>query len=144
MKIDRTGPIRSSTPAKRSGKAGKTDTSGFSKHLDGATEAQPGVSSVAPAQSIDTVLAIQGVEDATSGGGKAKARKWGENLLDELDQLRIGILGGVIPRSELERIANMVEIQRAHTDDPVLAMVLDEIELRAKVEIAKYTRDLAV
>lgn len=140
MKIDRPGPIRSSAPAKRSGKSDKT-SGHFSKHIEGAGGAQAGVSGVARVQSLDAVLTIQEVEDSTSGGGKEKAQKWANDLLDQLDQLRIGIIGGVIPESELTRIANMVELQRAHTDDPGLSSVLDEIELRAKVELAKYDRD---
>jgi hypothetical protein len=140
MKIDRSGPIRSSAPAKRSGKSDKT-SGDFSKHIEGAAGTQAGVSSVAPVQSLDAVLMIQELEDSTSGGGKAKAQKWGHDLLDQLDQLRIGIIGGVIAESELTRIANMVEVQRARTDDPALSLILDEIELRAKVELAKYDRD---
>lgn len=140
MKIDRSGPIKSSAPAKRSGKSDKT-SGDFSKHIEGAADTQPGVSGVAPVQSLDAVLLIQELEDSTGGGGRAKAQKWAHDLLDQLDQLRIGIIGGVIPESELTRIANMVEIQRAHTDDPDLSPILDEIELRAKVELAKYDRD---
>lgn len=139
MKIDRSGPIRSSAPAKRSGKSDKA-SGDFSKHIEGAAGTQAGVSGVLPAQSLDAVLTIQELGDSTSGGGKAKAQKWANDLLDQLDELRIGIIGGVIPESELSRIANMVEIQRAHTDDPELSPILDEIELRAKVELAKYQR----
>jgi hypothetical protein len=59
-----------------------------------------------------------------------------------LEQLRIGIISGVIPRHELERIATTVERQRTRTSDPALEAILDEIELRAKVELAKLDRAL--
>jgi len=46
-----------------------------------------------------------------------------------------------VPRADLERIAASVEQKRAQTDDPVLESILDEIELRAKVELAKLERE---
>jgi hypothetical protein len=55
--------------------------------------------------------------------------------------LRLGLVTGAISRSELDRIAEMVARQREQVDDPLLTAVLDEIELRARVEIAKFRRD---
>jgi len=140
MKIDRTGPVRPAAPAKRSEKAGKAQGSSFSQHLKPGPEAVAGAVAPSPVSTVDALLSIQEVGDATTGQSKSRARKWGNDVLDQLEQLRIGIVGGVIPRHELERIAAMVEGQRKRTDDPALEMILDEIELRAKVELAKLDR----
>ena len=64
----------------------------------------------------------------------------GEDLLDELDQIRIGLLTGSLPRATLERLAARVEAKRHRVDDPSLIQILDEIELRAAVELAKLGR----
>lgn len=141
MKIDRTGPVRSTAPAKRSDKAGKTQGGSFSQHLKSGPDAVAGATPANPVSSVDALLTIQEVADSATGQSKSRARKWGNDVLDQLEQLRIGIVGGVIPRHELERIAATVDRQRARTDDPALEAILDEIELRAKVELAKLDRE---
>jgi hypothetical protein len=47
-------------------------------------------------------------------------------------------LAGALSRRSLERLTALVATERAHAVDPRLASVLDEIELRAKVELAKH------
>lgn len=54
-----------------------------------------------------------------------------------LDQVRDGLLAGGIPRVTLNRLANAVTKRRENFTDPKLQTVLDEIELRAHVELAK-------
>ncbi len=54
-----------------------------------------------------------------------------------LDELRDGLLGGAVPRVTLSRIAQAVGQRQDHFADPKLQGVLDEIELRACVELAK-------
>lgn len=137
MKVDRTGPIRSS-PVRRGEKSGKTKTGAFAKHVESTPEPASGVSGGGPVASVDALLAIQEVEDSTSGRSRARARQWGEETLDRLERLRIGILSGGIPVDELQRIAQLTGAQRVRTDDPKLAELLAEIELRARVELAKY------
>lgn len=140
MKIDGTGPVRPTAPARRGNKAGKTQSSNFSDHMQPAAETPGGPGSVAPVRSVDALLAIQEVDDATSGESGSRAQQWGTDLLDQLDRLRLGIVSGAVPVSELERIAAMVRQQRVQTDDPRLSAILDEIELRARVELAKFER----
>jgi hypothetical protein len=54
-----------------------------------------------------------------------------------LDQVRDGLLGGGIPRSTLNRLAVAVGRRHETFADPRLQNVLDEIDLRARVELAK-------
>jgi hypothetical protein len=58
-------------------------------------------------------------------------------MLDELEQIRLGLLLGAIPRAKLEQLAQLVRARREQVDDPRLMAILDEIELRAAVELAK-------
>lgn len=140
MKIDRTGPARPAVPTKRSDRAGKSGNTSFSQHLKSGTDDVAGAAAVTPVGAVDALLTIQEVEDATSGRAKAAARKWGHDVLDQLERLRIGIISGIVPRHDLERIAASVERQRSRTNDPALEQILNEIELRAKVELAKLDR----
>ena len=54
-----------------------------------------------------------------------------------LDQVRDGLLAGGIPRATLNRLAVAVGRRHEGFADPKLQDVLDEIELRAHVELAK-------
>ena len=60
-----------------------------------------------------------------------------EDMLDHLDDIRLGLLMGAIPISKLTSLVQVVKDQRDQVDDPRLASVLDEIEVRAAVELAK-------
>ena len=95
-----------------------------------------------PIAALDSILTLQGVDDSTSGRSKGLAR--GNQLLDMLDEVRDGLLGGGIPRATLNRLANAVGQRQDGFADPKLQSVLDEIELRAHVELAKLEQaDLA-
>jgi hypothetical protein len=61
-------------------------------------------------------------------------------MLDKLEEIRLGLLLGTIPQSRLEQLAHLVRAQRELVNDPKLTAILDEIELRAAVELAKLTR----
>ena len=139
MKIERTGSVRPSTPVKRTGKTGKAGGAKFSETLDQIGEGVGGVSGAAPAQAVDALLAIQEVDNAVDGRSR-KGQRWGESVLDKLEELRIGLIGGVIPPNDLEAISQMLREGRGDVEDPELNQVLDEIELRARVEIAKFRR----
>src|SRR3546814_17869435 len=112
MKVDRTGPIRTS-PVKRSEKSGKTKTGAFAKHVESTPEPASGVSGGGPVASVDALLSIQEVEDSATGRSRARARQWGEETLDLLERLRIGILAGGLPVDELQRIAQLTGDQHA-------------------------------
>ncbi|HEY9219700.1 MAG TPA: flagellar assembly protein FliX, partial [Phenylobacterium sp.] len=62
----------------------------------------------------------------------------GGRILDVLDQVRIAMLGGELTVGDLERLKRAVRDERDLTEDPALEAVLDEIELRAAVELAKH------
>jgi hypothetical protein len=58
-------------------------------------------------------------------------------ILDGLDDLKLAMLGGAPSQAALAALMNAVRDGRANTDDPGLEGVLDEIETRAAVELAK-------
>jgi hypothetical protein len=58
-------------------------------------------------------------------------------MLDVLDQVKVALLDGELSGADLERLQRSIREERAGTDDPALEAVLDEVELRAAVELAK-------
>jgi hypothetical protein len=75
--------------------------------------------------------------DATTGRSRARAR--GEAMLDRLDEIRLGLLAGAMPKERLVELSRLARVRRGEVDDPRLVEVLDEIELRAEVELAKLS-----
>jgi hypothetical protein len=71
--------------------------------------------------------------------GKARAARRGRDMLDLLDEVRAGMLDGQVSRSTLNSLMALVSVQREDFVDPHLAEVLDEIDLRARVELAKLS-----
>jgi hypothetical protein len=62
----------------------------------------------------------------------------GFDMLEILDQVRVGLLAGAIPRERLLALLTMVRSRSVATaDDPRLQSLIEEIELRASVELAK-------
>ncbi len=88
--------------------------------------------------SVDTLLAIQESSDGMSG--RKRAVKRASDILDILDEIKLEILSGTLSHMRLGRLLRIVEVQRDQFSDPNLEHVLDEIELRARVELAKFNR----
>lgn len=136
-RIDGPSPIRQAAPVKRASKAGSVSSSSFSEHLD-----EPeGVASTSAASALGTVsgvLDIQEVDDALARAAKGKLRA--QDLLEKLDDLRLDLLTGTMSKAKLQRLADVTASRRAEVSDPKLGEILDEIDLRAQVELAKFTR----
>jgi hypothetical protein len=141
MKVTSTGGPKGPDGAKRTGKSTSSGSS-FADSLretSGSGDAHPAeVSGVA---GVDGILAAQGVGDATDERRqRQKLMAYGGDLLDRLDELRLGILMGHFSKEKLTDLAQRLRQKREQSSDPVLNELLAEIELRAEVEIAKYTR----
>ena len=68
--------------------------------------------------------------------------QYGDDLLNRLDDLRLAILDGVLSKDKLTELVHNLRQKRQNSDDPKLNEIINEIELRAEVEVAKLTRDL--
>jgi hypothetical protein len=84
---------------------------------------------------LDALLFAQETGDAMAGRQKNKKRA--SQMLDKLDELKMEILTGAVSRDKLESLAQMIEQERTPMDDPELSGIMDEIDLRAAVELAK-------
>jgi Class II flagellar assembly regulator len=63
-----------------------------------------------------------------------------ESLLNRLDNIRVGILLGEIPQNVLLELSDLSSKPIAQIDNPQLQEIIQEIETRAKVELAKLDR----
>jgi hypothetical protein len=132
MKIEGSGRVESSG-VRRVSKS--TTSSSFSVSDTSEQERAVTVAGPGPIASVESILTLQGLDDSTSG--RSKSVSHGEQLLEMLDQVRDGLLAGGIPRSTLNRLASAVSRRQDGFADPKLQTVLDEIDLRARVELAK-------
>ena len=128
------GPGRIETSAVKRKAPGGATTSGFTVAEHSDTHAQI-VAGPGPIAALDSILALQDVGDPTDGRSKGLAH--GEQLLEILDSVRDGLLAGEIPRATLNKLAAAVTRRHDAFADPKLQDVLDQIELRAHVELAK-------
>lgn len=84
-----------------------------------------------------SLLSVQTVDDAVAR--RAKGLRRGHAILDHLDEIRAGLLAGLIPKGQLNGLIRAIQSARSSVSDPRLAEVLDEIDLRAQVELAKLS-----
>ena len=113
----------------------RTGGTGFSlPDAAAATETRPTVAPRA-ATSLDALLAMQGVEDATERRKKSVAR--GRGALDVLDELKLAMLAGAFDANTVTRLRAAASDLKTSSGDPGLDSVLSEIELRVEVELAK-------
>jgi hypothetical protein len=88
-------------------------------------------------EGIGALLALQVVGDPLLS--RRRAVQGGRDLLDSLDDIKVALLEGRVPLERLEWLATMVG-ERARSGDERLDALLDDIELRARVELAKLGR----
>jgi hypothetical protein len=105
-----------------------------------APEGAPAIDAPVAVSGIDALLAAQAVGDSLEQEARRKLIRRGDDILDKLDEIRHGLLIGSIPKDRLIALAQMVRARRDSMPDPRLATILDEIELRAEVELAKLSR----
>ena len=98
------------------------------------SEAKP-ISAPRPPAALDALLAMQGVEDATERRKRSVQR--GRTALDALDDLKIGLLSGMLDGATVARLRAAAAELKNSSGDPGLDAVLAEIELRVEVELAK-------
>ena len=115
----------------------RTSSTGFSLPEDAAsTPESRATTAPKAAASIDTLLALQGVEEDLVERRKRSVQR-GKGALDVLDALKIGLLSGNFDASTVSRLRDAAANLKSSSGDPGLDAVLAEIELRVEVELAK-------
>ena len=115
----------------------------FADHLNKTTESDGEIASTAGVSgvaAISSILSAQEVVDEGDSAARRQLARRGDDILDRLEEIRRDILSGVVSRQRLENLAQSLRQRRTEVKDPRLIEIIDEIELRAAVEIAKLTR----
>ena len=110
---------------------------GFAPATSGARGAAPSgpVGTLNAVSSLDALLALQ--ETPGPMERRRRAVRRAGRLLDILDSVKLSLLEGADAASMLRDLKGAVTESRGETEDPRLEGVLDEIETRAAVELAK-------
>ncbi|ESQ80471.1 flagellar assembly protein FliX [Asticcacaulis sp. YBE204] len=135
MKIN--GPM--GTAATGAASAPKRAAGGFSLKGSGEARSTASAASVSQAMSLsglDALLALQAEDDVMTGRRRRQIKR-SNDILDALEDLKVSLLGGVIDDHALVSLQKMIETQREDIEDERLQGVLNEIETRAYVEMAK-------
>ncbi len=136
MKVSRTG---STAAASAVGRVRKKGGVGGNFSVEGAEAATPTAGAQAPTAvaGLDALLAMQEV-DANGSGKRRRAVRRGHDMLDLLDEIRVALLEGTLPEAKLKSLLRVVNAEGTLTADPVINAVLAEVDLRARVELAKF------
>ncbi len=138
MKISGPNETQKAGAAKKTGKAGSTSGTSFSGLLETDETTEPSYTASANVISrVDVLLAAQGSEDPAERASRGKMKKRADDILHQLEKIRLGMLTGGLSVGNLIDIADVVAAHRERIGDPQLAGILDEIDLRAQIEIAK-------
>ncbi len=134
MKITGSGPILSPS-ARRTARSGGETGDTFAAQLPSGETQPAAVGGSAPLANVQALLALQEVPDALQA--RKRALKRSHDLLDRLDEIRHGLLLGTLSTDTLMALAHRLRERRPPDLDPQLSDILDEIELRVAVELAK-------
>jgi len=140
MKISGVGAKGSATGAR---KTDKSQSKGEFRQalIDsmGSMEEAHAVETPVGISGVDALLMVQQVDNSVERDTRRRLVRRGEELLDGLEDLRHGLLMGDIPKEKMMALAQMVRSRRENCGDPRLGALLDEIELRVEVELAKLS-----
>ena len=136
MRIEKT---RSGSPVGGSRKSGEgADKAAFSSALS-STSTTSSAQAIAPSRGVSSVaalLALQGAEDPVEKRRRAERR--GRQLLESLDMLKVDLLSERDPKASLLKMKGLMDSAREDSMDPALESIIDQIELRIAVELAKH------
>ncbi len=136
MKISGPGQTQGPSKTKKSDKAQGSSGSFGSMVAKGPSSAVSAQNTQNIAH-VDALLAVQGAEDPTAGASKKRMRQRSMKLLDGLESIRMKMLQGQLTVGDMIDIADVVASHREKIIDPRLTGIMDEIDLRAQVELAK-------
>lgn len=100
----------------------------------GGTARVANASAASPTAGIEALLALQAIEDPVLKRRKTVRR--GRALLDTLEAIKADLLLGRVGESRLNQLMALIGQAREQCD-PELDALIDDIELRARVELAK-------
>ncbi len=136
MKVTGYGSINPSSITKKRGEVSQAGN--FADALAGASAEEASdvtATSDVAATGLSNLLALQEVSEEDIQ--RRKAIQHGKSMVDTLETLRRQLLIGTMPKSMLMDLNRQLSLHKQVTTDPQLNALIDDIELRAAVELAK-------
>lgn len=132
----------SSTQAAALRRANGVAAPGFALPIgDGnAVQATRAAAATSAMMDIGSLLALQTIDSIEERRRRATRRA--NTLLDILDDVRVATLSGNVTRNQLANLAQTLRENSEDVEDPKLDAILQEVELRAEVELAKLEKSL--
>ena len=124
-------------------KTKKTTSGGnFSAYLKDvmAINSEDSISGASPVTVADAIFAAQMVGEEEEKELRKKQIKRGQTLLEKLEDIRNGLLRGYVAKEKLIEIARFVNERKLAAQDERLNEIIEEIELRVQVELAKLMK----
>jgi hypothetical protein len=128
------GNLRIGTGAARGADRNTGSGPAFNVDEGGATSRAAAPANAAPATGIAGLLALQSADDPLLKRKKQVRR--GIALLDTLEEIKADLLVGQVGEGRLNQLMALIT-QARERGEPGLDALLDDIELRARVELAK-------
>lgn len=137
MKIQGTQKSSTSTEIKKATKPQASsqtfsDSTGVSQ-----TQSKPPSPQISGVIPTDALLSIQ--EALTLSKADHESINNGHKILDDLEQIHKGLLLGQFSMDTLTDLVDRIRINRQKAESPELENLLEQIELRAEVELAKLS-----
>ena len=135
MKITGYGSITSSTVKKRGDVSQASDFADLLAAASAEESSAAAQTGEVAAAGLTNLLALQEISEEEAQ--RRRLVQQGTELVDVLERLRRQLLMGTMPASLLRDLSRRLSLHRQQTTDPGLNALMDDIELRAAVELAK-------
>lgn len=128
MEIVKINKIINNTKTASARRKGSGDFASLVNKQDEST-----LSNVSNLSNINSLLVVDADEDK-------EAKQYGNEVLDMLEDLKCAILEGDLTISQLQKIESTINTHYLINNDYKLQSIINEIEIRAAVEIAKLLK----
>jgi hypothetical protein len=135
MKVE--GPKGPQSPSKSKKSSSASSGVDFSQYVKGGAQETSAAAATQSIAQVDSLLAVQAAEDPTERAARKQALLRADTILEELETIRLSMLGGGLTVGHMVDVADVVASHRERIQDPALTAIMDEIDLRAQVELAK-------
>lgn len=139
-KITGYGSVKSAGSVKR--RSSVAGVKSFSELMESAAADEAAavtqLSDVAATAAVNNMLSLQEVSEEDAR--RKKLAQQGNNMLESLEKLRKQLLTGAVPTHTLQELSRQLSVKKQSVSDPALTALIDDIELRVAVELAKLEK----
>jgi hypothetical protein len=125
--------IRKNEKARKSGAV----SSDFSTFLDAEVGGAEETKGAAPIADVGALIAAQAADDPAERKSRQRMQDRAGKVLDALESVQRGLINGQLSVTQLENISRSMAERREKINDPRLLGIMDDVDLRAQVELAK-------